>query len=145
MEASGTTGVATGPSDARGLSGVTGGGPGLADVLDLVTCFCSDKTPVAAVAAFARCSAHFRSYLVAGEARTLDWCSSCACYIDCRVTGHNHADGGTIVYVGEGADYAWSPATQILRCLACFEEQHGHLRRRREGRFMAALGASASQ
>lgn len=145
MAAAGTTGVAAGPSDASGLSGGTRGAPGLADVLDLVTCFCGDKVPVAAVAAFARCSAHFRSYLVAGEARTLDWCSSCACYIDCRVKDHRHVDGGTIVYVGEGTDYAWSPATQILCCLACFEEEQGRSRRRLEGRFMAALGASASQ
>lgn len=120
--------MAAGPSDARGLPGGPGGAPGLADVLDLVTCFCSDQAPVAAVATFARCSAHFRSYLVAGEARTLDWCSSCACYIDCRVTGHRHVDGGTIVYVGEGIDYVWRPATQSLRCLACFEKSRGALR-----------------
>jgi hypothetical protein len=103
--------------------------PGLADVIDLVAAWLPDKTPLAVTARFARCAAHFRSYLAASAAATSFCCFSCGCDSRCVVRRHHHVAPGFIVYEGEVCDegevrdasYVWFPEIDCVACRRCSE------------------------
>ena len=92
--------------------------PVLEDVVDLVAAWLPDKTPLAAVARFARCSAHFRSYLAAGSGTPACECFACPSAIRCRVLRHRHEDG-FVVYEGDDSSYVWQPCCDRVACDAC--------------------------
>jgi hypothetical protein len=100
---------------------------GLAETVDLVAAWLPDKTPLAATARFARCAAHFRSYLVASAALTAFSCFHCGGVVRCIVLRHHHTAPGFIVYEGRGRDegrgqdvsYVWYPAIECCACQRC--------------------------
>ena len=102
-------------------------GRGLAETVDLVAAWLPDKTPLAATARFARCAAHFRSYLVISAALTAFACFVCGGVVRCIVLRHHHAAPGFIVYEGRGPDgdggqdasYVWYPAMECCACQRC--------------------------
>ena len=105
-----------------GLSSATA--PGLADVVDFVAAWLPDRTPLAATARFARCSAHFRSYLVSSCSTTAVSCFACDFKILCDVRRHWHVrgrGGGFVVYQGsdEASRYVWLPANDLVACRQC--------------------------
>lgn len=96
-------------------------GPGLPDVVDLVAAWLPDATPLAATARFARCAAHFSSYLVASANVAAFRCFACDGYVRCVVRSHRHPAPGFVVYEGATEEdwYAWSPAVDRAACAAC--------------------------
>ena len=95
----------------------------LADVVDLVAAWLPDVTPLAATARFARCSAHFRSYLVASAAAIFSRCFACSGDFRSEVRRHHHVALGFLVYEGHADDerYAWQPATDRVACWRCVD------------------------
>ncbi|NBU17165.1 MAG: hypothetical protein EBS48_09190 [Actinobacteria bacterium] len=92
----------------------------LSDVLDHVSCFLEDKSPLACVASSARCSCHFSSYLVAGQSEIRVACSECSHEMQTRVFHHEHPREGLIVYHGAPHSYAWDTTTDLLLCRGCY-------------------------
>jgi len=91
------------------------------DVFDLVAAWLPDATPLAATAQFARCAAHFRSYLVASANLAAFRCFACGDEVRCAVRSHWHVSPGFIVYEGATEEdwYAWSPTVDRAACGAC--------------------------
>ena len=92
----------------------------LLDVLDLASCFLEDKSPVACAASGARCSCHFSSYLVAGEAWIKVACYKCPKIFQTKVSRHGHPRRGLIVYFGAPHSYAWDTESDTLLCEDCY-------------------------
>lgn len=95
---------------------------GLAEVVDLVAAWLPDRTPLAAVARFARCSAHFRSYLVSSASAAAFRCFACNEELRCVVARHRHF-GAFVVFEGLDTEewYAWQPAQDRVACWWCVE------------------------
>ena len=89
-------------------------------MLDLVAAFLEDRSAVASAARFARCAAHFRSYLTSAAADVKDACFCCGLPLRFRVVGHEHAPAPYLSYFGaEGESYVWDPRTDRLACADC--------------------------
>ena len=93
---------------------------GLRDIVDHVACFLSDKSPLACVASFARCSCHFRSYLISNEQRIHYWCHMCGDEFSFDVESHRHLGGEGILFFGQKELYVWKPDVNQLFCMPCF-------------------------
>ena len=98
----------------------------LVGVMDLVAAWLPKRTALAAVARFARCSAHFRSYLAASCATTEDRCFACDEEVRCDVRRHWHVRGqggrgAFVVYQGayDASRYVWLPADGRVACWSC--------------------------
>ena len=115
------------PMDANEDRRATAAAPGvvLQDVVDLVTAWLPDRTALAATARFARCSAHFRSYLTSSCRTTEGLCFACGDEILCDVRRHWHAasscGGAFVIYQGADASarYVWQPTSDRVACWPC--------------------------
>lgn len=88
------------------------------EVLDLVSAYLEDKSPLACAASYARCCCHFSSYLAAGDVWIKISCKGCQQVQETRVTGHEHV-GGLIRYLGSPEDYVWDTSLDCLYCGPC--------------------------
>jgi hypothetical protein len=92
----------------------------LPEVIDLVSCFLEDKSPVACASSGTRCSCHFSSYLVAGQAKIQVACYTCHKIFQTKVSHHEHPRRGLIIYFGAPHSYAWDTDRDTLLCEDCY-------------------------
>jgi len=94
---------------------------GLEDVLDLVAAFLPDRSAACGTARFARCCAHFRSYLLCSAAELDVACCGCGCQLRFRVVRHDHSPAPYITFFGErdGESYVWNTRLDRVACAEC--------------------------